>query len=569
MIVAYAIFSFLLKKKVVLFGESDPGLPKFSRKSIQLKQDTIAAKKGKWYEINQFITCDSEYVNRLRLENNWFIRFQSWFLRNNKTVFFYKQSAANIEYKLLRDIELVKDLKEPVCFLLPKMRPYKILAECYLTHEKLSFSWSLSLLYVFCGIFAVIKKIGRALLLRPVRRSLVEGLVLKRLGWRFGRKGYAEDMLIDDIKVRKADMVYYAQKNTTKSGVKRSIIEARERNHKIIVTDNDFNFNICYCKSFLNNILLGSINLIFVTFGSPSLLFSLSEFTDKSVNSYQLYSFCKVSYHWSVGNWHDIVETIVAEDSNIRMFMYAWSDYAQCYVYQKIFTVHNDLFLWGPIQRKIMFQKGKHDRVYCIGCLFSNGPGELSDDDAYRKLELSRGKPVVVFYDSPVDDGFRFSRIQFDDFLATVKQFAKENADVQVVLKPKSVTDEYRQYFKDVNITLAGYNDIYLQDIIRISSVNIGMGVVAPIAVSLILGKPGFYYDTGGNKQSPLTRHEGELVFRDKKNLFENIKKALSRKIWDPDIEEIKDYNVPDADPLDILRTYVKTGAIDEKYRIK
>ena len=69
----------------------------------------------------------------------------------------------------------------------------------------------------------------------------------------------------------------------------------------------------------------------------------------------------------------------------------------------------------------------------------------------------------------------------------------------------------------------------YLGDFINIATLNIGMGIVAPITISLIMNKPGVFFDTTGNYDSPFAKYEGELVFRDQESLLNNLLKVYRK----------------------------------------
>jgi hypothetical protein len=110
--------------------------------------------------------------------------------------------------------------------------------------------------------------------------------------------------------------------------------------------------------------------------------------------------------------------------------------------------------------------------------------------------------------------------------------------------------------------------DIYLGDIINIATLNVGMGIVAPITISLIMNKPGIFFETAGNYDSPFAKYEGELVFRDQESLLNKIDQILTGQFSSIIINELKDYNVPGSNPVEILREYVTTGKVEEKYRL-
>jgi len=266
---------------------------------------------------------------------------------------------------------------------------------------------------------------------------------------------------------------------------------------------------------------------------------------------------------------HDIAETIVANNLGVRAFIYSWSDYAQCYVYPFKYTVQDDVFMWGPIEEKYSLHKSLHENMFAIGCLFSNNFIEANKNKVFETFNLDPNKPVVVFYDSPANNTFRFPQSLFDEFRQIILLVEKKYPDIQIVLKPKTVTDEYKEIFSNTSVKLFDTNDnLFLGDIINIATLNIGMGIVAPITISLIMNKPGIYFDTAGNYDSPFAKYENEIVFRNQKNLLIKIDQILKGKYVSKKIDELKDYNVIGSNPVEILREYVTTGIVDEKYRL-
>jgi len=568
---AYTIYAYFKGIKIVFFGENKYYLLNIFKKNIEFLNDNIMSYNDEWYNIQKHIVQNSNYLEKMRLDNILLIKLQKRIFKSNKVINFYKQRMSDLEYKFLRDRALVKQYKDDYIFLFPKLISYRTLAKCYMNDNQYKLSVLLSLMFYIFGITVAIKSIMSGLLLIPTIKSKVVGKVLKNLAWGFGKNDFSDDMLVDGKKFFNTDMVYYIQKKTIKKYAQSSLEEAKRKNLKTIELTNKINLNRCYYKNLKNNVFFGIISIIVILCRSPFLFFSFCDFNNRSIFSYKLYSFSNVKYHWSMGNWHDIVETIIANLFGIRMFLYSWSDYAQSYLYPTIFTVHNDLFLWGPIQEKFMFPKSLHDNVYCIGCLFSNSiqNSQKNGNDILNSFNLKKEKPVVVFYDSPRNDAVRFSKNQVIDFWELVKEIKANKSEVQVVLKPKTITQEYLNYFQNTGVTLLDSKNSSLRDIIKIATLNVGMGFVAPVSVALTMDKQGIFYDTGYNFQSPFAKYEGEIVFRNKKKLLVKIEQILMGKSKKVKIDEIKDYNVKGADPVEILRNYVTTGKMDEKYLLK
>ena len=568
MIKAYAWYSYITKTKIILYGEKGLRLKTFLKQNIVFRKDIIGTYHGKWYEIQRHMVCDSDYIDQLKIESNSLLKFQSKIFKSQKVINFYKQYLSGVEYKLLRDKVLANEPGKSYCFLLPRLHSYKILAKCYLKENEYKFSWILTFLFILYGIKQFAGSIIKMLLVKPVFIEKQKGLVLKRLAWGFGGKGLKDDLLVDDINISKKDMIYYYESSTTKKNEKPLAGYARVNGYKVVSLDTAFNINKCYYRSIRNNLFFAGISFFFALIHSPFLLFALKSFNVKTFQVFKLFSFVDVNYFWSVGNWHDIAETIVANNQGVRAFMYSWSDYAQSYLYPFNYTVQDDVFMWGSIEEKYMIHKSLHENMFTIGCLFSNNFIETNKEKVFKNFNLDPNKPVVVFYDSPVNNTMRFPQSLFDQFREIILLVERKYPNIQIVLKPKTVTDEYKEFFRHTSVKLFDGKDIYLGDIINIATLNVGMGIVAPVTVSLLMNRPGIFFETAGNYDSPFASYEGELVFRDQESLLNKIDQILTGQFSPIIINELKDYNISGSNPVEILREYVTTGKVDDKYRL-
>ena len=566
---AYSWYSFFFNSKVSVYGNHRKCSFKFLKKNILVKKDNIGEFHSKWYEIQKYMVCESTYLDKLAIEKNILLRLLCKVFESKKVINFYKQYFSDIEYLVLRDKILSQKESSNVCFLFPYLHSYKVLANSYLKNNEYKFSIFLTLLFLIFGVKQFAGSIIKTILIKPVFVKKIKSKVLKRLVWKFGGKGLKDDMLIDELSVTKKDFVYYSESFSSKKIEKELYNKAVELGFNVVRIDNKFNINECYYNSFKNNFFYAALALVPALFLSPYFLFGIKKFNSKSFAMYKLLSFVEVDKFWSVGNWHDIAETVVLNNRDIRSFVYSWSDYAQSYLYPFTYTVQDDVFMWGPMENKYMIHKSLHENMYTIGCLFSNNFIEKDKEKIFRSLQLDSKKQLVVFYDSPVSNSMRFPKALFDEFREVILFVEKKYPNIQVVLKPKTVTDEYKDYFRNTSVKLLDSRDVYLGDIINISTINIGMGIVAPVAISLIMKKIGIFFETAGNYDSPFTKYEGELVFREQESLLQKIDHILNNKTYSPiQIDEMTNYNTVDASPVDILREYVATGLVSEKYRL-
>jgi len=566
MVLAYAVYGWLSGRVVTLYGVKHPACPGFLERCLDLKEDCIASYEGQWFEINRYLVKESQYLDQMKIEKNVFLSFQRWWFGSAKVDRFYQQSLAGLEYRFLRD-RILSGKTTEACSVFPWIRSYRYLARQHTSRGAFRFSPVLTGLFCLFGALGVLRKIAAGICLRPIIQARQKGLVLKQLSWGFKKTVLSDDMLVDEKNVRTEDMIYFAEKNSIKRDVRVVLEGAEVQNKKVVLLSREINVNECYFLHFKDVVLGGCIHLVVSLIFEPSLLFALSEFIERASNSYRLHSLAQGEYLWSMGNWHDIVETVVANRCGVRVFVYAWSDYAQCYLYTTVYTVQNDVFLWGPVQERFMFPAQGHDRVYAIGCLFARKAQVVDPDKIARQHGLSLDNPVVVFYDSPANETTRFSRGQCQDFWETVREYALRNPEQQVILKPKTVKDGHREFFAGTPVVLLGAQEIDLPEILVVSSLSVGMGILAPVTVSLMMGKPALFYDTSGNRISPFCA-DASLVVRSREDLFLQMEKALSSADVPRTIEALADYDVEEADPLEILRGYVKNGRVDERYQI-
>ncbi|MCX6666555.1 MAG: hypothetical protein NT038_10955 [Euryarchaeota archaeon] len=571
---AYAIYAFLTRK-VIFICEDKPlriPLPLFFSSRIKFFKNVIGRYKGKYYELNKQAVFETKLYDELELEKNPLICLQNKVFNTNKTVNFYKHHLSIFHFEFLRDLFLIRQNECSFCLILPKTKLHSALAKEYLKDSEYRFSSLLTMLYIGTGILAIMAGIFSSLFIKPVRRKPIKGLVLKELVWSLNpnKKGFQDNFLVDGNIIKESDYVYYKSR-TNEPGRMQAYKEAKQRNYDVIILDRLFNINSRFFKHIKNNILFLPCYIFGSLTSSSFLLPYLAIFLSDSIDSYRLYSFCDVSYHHSINDYDDIVSTMVANQLGIKVFLYHWSDLTVGIESSHQHIVHNDLFLWGPIMKENNYRQSRCENVYCIGCNLSNNYNDTSKKELRKEMGLDIDKPVIAFYDSDWgNDKMYYSIAVYEDFIQTIVDIAKKKPDVQVVFKPKFNLDEKNQsLLKKLNVKIFYWKDVFIADVLRSADVNVSMGMNSTTTLSLLCGIPGLYYDTTENHLHPLTKYEGQLVFRDRKSLIKTIDGLIAGTITIPEIPELKEYNIFNADPINILRHYVKYGKVDERYRIK
>jgi hypothetical protein len=572
---AYAIYAFLTRKIIYICEDKPLRIPLPSSISSRIKyfKNVIGRYKGKYYELNKQAIYEPILAEGLELEKNPLVHFQNKIFNTDKVANFYKRELSVFQYEFLRDIFLIRKDEKSFCLILPKTKNYILLADKYLKDDEYQFSGLLTMLYIGTGILAVMAGISSGLFIKPVRKKPYKGLILRELVWGFNPHlgGFRDDFLVDGKIIHESDYVYFKSRYLTYNRIKAFDQAKKSNNCKIVVLDSSFNINKCFLKHIKNNIVFAFFNIFQVLFYSPYLLSYYAIFLSRSIDAYRLFSFCKVSFYMSGEDYGDIAETIVGNELGVKVFLYHWSDLTVCIESSHQHIAHNDLFLWGPMMKENFYRRTKCENIYCIGCNLSNNYNDVPKDELRRDMGLETDKPVVAFYDSTYnEDKMYYSIAVYEDFIQTIIDFAKKNPDIQVVLKPKDVLDEKNQsLLKKSNIKIFDFTDVFIVDVLRSADVNVSMGMNSTTTISLLCGVPGLYYDTTENHLHPLTKYEDQLVFRDRKNLLEMIDSLLAGTEKIPEIPELKKYNVFGADPLDILRKYLRYGTVDENYRLQ
>jgi hypothetical protein len=563
---ACAIYALCTRKTLSLCEDKQLTMPAFLSRRVRFFRNVIGQYKGKDYELHKQVVLNSILSEGLELNKNPLIQFQNKLFDTDKVANFYKRDLALFQYEFLRNLFLIKQKEHSFCLVLPKTKPYILLSDKYLKKNEYRLSNFFTIIYIGTNSIVFMASIIKGLLIKPAHRKPLTGLLLRESTWGFDHRGIRDNFLVDYKNIQESDYIYFTYKNTTDHSRIKAYEQAKERNYKIVVLDNTFNINRCFLNHIKTNFIF-AFYYMFKLIYSPYLLPSITSFLSQSTTAHRLFSFCKVSCMMSTIDYDDIVMTIVANKFGTKLFLYHWSDMTPfAVVYQQHIT-HNELFLWGPIMKDFQYMQSKNENVYCIGCMFSNNFNDKSKKKLRDDIGLSYDKSIVTFYDSSHSDEHYYSEAVYEDFMQTMVDFAKKYHMIEVVLKPKFVLDEkYQRLLKESNIKVLNYKSVFVGDIIKASDVNVSMGMNSTTTISLLCDIPGLYYDTTENYDHPLSKYNGQLVFRDKENLFWQIENLLAGTVKIPKVPELKKYNVFNADPLEILRRYVKYGKVDNIY---
>ena len=61
-------------------------------------KDIIGTYHGKWYEVQRHMVCDSDYLDKLKIETNMLLKFQSKVFQSHKVINFYMMLYSSEDY---------------------------------------------------------------------------------------------------------------------------------------------------------------------------------------------------------------------------------------------------------------------------------------------------------------------------------------------------------------------------------------------------------------------------------------------------------------------------------------
>lgn len=490
--------------------------------------------------------CENEleechfYENHLKVKNMNldylekvpFIRFQCKIFRSKRVLSFYRhQVSANTYRKLEIDGFKTKSWRE--------------------------------------GFFDVLKQIMNSILVIPIRRKRVKGIVINELASGFSKDNLGDDYLVDGKIVNKYDMVYY-KASSNEPGRVNAYKEAKKQGLKTVNPSRFINLNKIFFYHLWFNFFCGFVCLFKCLIHSREMLPVLSDFLGESNYLFRMYSFTDAKLFLGHSDSKGVIPTLICNLFGVRTFFYPYSDLSRYENCEKQDIGYNDLFLWEKITVDISFSRNCCDNIYIIGCRFSNSYSKKPKNELRKKLDFPIGKKVVTFYDTSYRKGTHTTIETYEEFIKLIADYAIKNPEVFVVLKPKKneIQSELLHILNDANVKILDNVKFVISDVICVSDVNVGMGVNTPTTIGLYCGIPGVNYDRTKNKCHPLSKNK-EVTFDNKKQLFNQINNLLKDDAKIQNIPELDIDNVSKVDTLKILRNYVKKGEIDKKFRYK
>lgn len=542
--------------------------------------------KELWYEVNgEAIDLTQRFYKENIGDGNAVISYYNRLLSTRKTGAYFKHKISYHVFALLNKLHLMRLLCPDNPEILTSRNAINKFVIEYMEKKygvKYRIKWILPawrpfLLFIYYG----------SILLECIKRGIVinKGRKIYKISKEacagFVRKTHRDDMIIDNDKFKKSDILFLKFNDKDK---RRAEIfnEAKKRG-----------FNGVAMYALKININRNILSVLFFYFLVPLKVYFQVFFSGKAYLFYYVFLFHKTCFpaellmnlydfkcHISENPSGDIAMTIILNKYGAKNVVVRFSDLSSYRSQMNAFIAHNVFYVWSQLHYDHYRATRAVDESVNTGCIFKrefNKAFQKRDEIIDRIPNLKNRKHVVTFFDGSFQGTFLSTESFFLQYRKMICGFCRKNKDVNVMLKPKGeesiiagrVKDNPFQYkkiweelMKQDNFTYLDERSWSVEEAIAISDVCVTMAMHTPSTVALICGKNGLYFDTTGNPESSLMKkYKDIIVFDDEELLFRQINNILDGRFRCRDIigeDEIREYDAfSDDNAVERLRGYL------------
>ena len=501
------------------------------------------------YEKNFSFMCNVQKV--IEKKKPLLICFLNKIYKTNKFVSLFIGEFSSLGAELIVDTYYISQQKPNIEFVLPNTFLYKKFG-CELSiSQKIKYSTLLTFIIQLISVIKIIRAALGTLLRNKIKiKKRVNGLILREMTMGFDKdKIYRDNMFATSNYIKSCKMIYFARtKNGCRGLAYNEAVKANEtildfeKNPKMINLNHIFFGNLFYnCLAVPVYILLSLFKTDFLTY--------LPKTIDESKFFHKLISFSNAKWYFACVDYGWNIQTITLNVYGIKSFLYHWSDYTAVkgasLGHQSL--CNNIIFSWGPIMQKYIWNLNSAEIIKDIGCPYKTS---IKKTELREKYSFPSARKIISFYDTSWDEKSNTSEDQHIHFYKAIEFLDSElDPNIQILIKPKNKLSDYYKNLMCKNfserIIILNPNNYPVQNIIKLSDINIGCGLNSTVTISLINNIPGIYFDESGNTTHPMTKYEGDIFVRNNKGLLNSINKYLDFK---GDIRsmfpEIEDYDV-------------------------
>ena len=562
-------------------------LRRYIRQSIRTYKAGLGDYKGLWYQVNtEAIELTAAFYDQEIKNNDRLIRYYNKVLKTEKFAAYIKQQISVHIFTILKDLHLIR---------LHGLNDKPILMEKNPIHmfvvrrieEKYGLKYNIHYVFSLTGLLALGAYYAQ-LFLEFSRRGIVFNKpretysLSKEATWGFHQKTLRDDMVIDGKNFTQKDLLLFEINRREPQRLK-AFKKAKQRGFDTVsIPDLKINIRRNIFDLLWFYLVLPMKWYFQLSFSNQAYLFcALHSFFRKCFPFEVLMNLYDIKCNISVYDHGDIETTIVLNKYGTKNVIFHWSDETPLKDHLWVLVAHNIYVVWGNIHHDFNALYRCVDQKVNIGCLFKKAYFEAINNKERiisRLRNFNRKAKTVVFFDTSFADSIFLTRDIFLEYVTLIRDFCRENGNINVLLKPKSDRDSVRKMLGDKdaqyekmleelaqcgNFICLDPSEWSIEEAIAVSDVNINLGMTSPATIALICGKDALYYERTGNREHPFAnKYMGQVVFDDRRILFQQIDNILKGKFHCLDVitqEDIREYDAyGDSNAIERLAAYLK-----------
>jgi len=542
-------YLFVFHKKVLFYNTvytrklfSD-GLIKSGR--VRYEDKSIGEIKGGSYRIHtESIDLTSRFADKY-LRDTRILRHLNKSMRSSKFDCYTRKKIVYDVAEVLTGLYLVEAFAEGKKVMLIDSLLNRFVVSEFLRGKdlRLDIRWVnfslISVLQIFIYYAYLIKKLFKAGVIFKEREKVK---VFKESTWGLTYPIFRDDFIIDNDRFKKTDILFYYKFSY---GGRGDAAKQLKTAGYTVVDMNTCPLNIKGRTTLFLDIFILKPFLSFMTAlcsGSLHQAESVIKFYIESLPYFLFLSNYEAKCHISSSDHGEVAETIIMNRLGCKNVVYHWSDMTSLRANTHAFTAHNIYYSWGDIHHNFQKEDYYHDKVVVIGCMAL----KLYFDslEKYKEHNVKRTRKKVLVCDTSFADTSEFPEDFYLDYLGLFADMLQSIPAADFIFKPKHGRATILNAFTDDakrEACLASMNRLdtdgrvtycdsmfQVEEFMACADVVVTMGMTSPSTIALMLHKEAVYYDPTGNKQHPMTRYKGKVVFEDRKSLISGVKAILN-----------------------------------------
>ncbi|MFH1310718.1 MAG: hypothetical protein ABIH85_08610 [Candidatus Omnitrophota bacterium] len=363
-----------------------------------------------------------------------------------------------------------------------------------------------------------------------------------------GGKYFHDDFFVDNKKIKAKDVIFYSRGLSPASG--------RVKPYEDAVNSEYASFNVkdlkigarAFFERILSKYIFESDYALFSELTSPNYSLFASMYLyfvryavpyEKVFSNYEIAAELGHNFY-SPGH---VAESIVCRNYGTKYNLMHWSD-TSIKIGEDL-TSHlgcDNYFVWGNAH--VTGVEGGKNIIKPTGYVFKRFIKNVmaEKDKVLSRMRVSTGKKVVSFFDETFRSKCKMTEQHYLNFWNSAYVLAKNNKDVTVLMKPKTLeryknlSQERIEKFLAIKTKFEELGNTYIIDdkkwsfieVIGVSDVVITQGMFSSATIAIICGIEGLYLDEAGYNHPFRERFLNRIVFDKPNKLIEMIEAIVS-----------------------------------------